>query len=251
MPPKILIEICAGSIESAIAAAKGGADRIELCCALAEGGLTPSHAMIEYVTANLTIRTFVLIRPRAGDFSYSRAEFEVMKSDIFSAKARGAGGIVTGMLNTDGSIDTCRMKEIVEMANPMQVTFNRAFDLAKDPYEALEVIIALGCNRILTSGMARTAFEGAELISGLVKQAGTRIVIMPGSGVNASNLRELHSATGAREFHLSATSATKSKMAFRKQGVNMGNESSDEYNFLQTDKELVSEICSLASGLTI
>jgi len=249
MSPKIMIEVCAGSIESAIAASKGGAHRIELCSALSEGGLTPSQAMIEYVTTNLKIKTFVLIRPRSGDFSYSRAEFDVMKSDIFSAKTRGADGIVTGMLNTDGSIDTCRMKEVVEMAHPMQVTFHRAFDLAKDPYEALEVIIALGCSRILTSGMARTAPEGVELISGLVKQAGSRIVIMPGSGINASNIIELHSKTGANEFHLSATSTTRSRMVYRKTGVKMGHGTGDEYDYLQTDKNLVSEVCALASRL--
>lgn len=249
MSSKIIIEVCAGSVESAIAASKGGANRIELCCALPEGGLTPSQAMIEYVIANLNFKTFVLIRPRSGDFSYSRAEFEVMKSDIFAAKAKGAHGIVTGMLNTDGSIDTCRMKEVVEMANPMKVTFHRAFDLAKDPYEALEIIIALGCDRILTSGMAGTALQGVELISGLVKQAGSRIVIMPGSGINASNLEEIYLKTGAHEFHLSATSATQSRMVFRKQGVKMGNGTADEYNFQQTDKNLVSEVCTLAARL--
>jgi len=249
MSSKVIIEVCAGSVESAIAASKGGANRIELCCALSEGGLTPSQAMIEYATTNLKIKTFVLIRPRSGDFSYSRAEFEVIKSDIFSAKAKGAHGIVTGMLNTDGSIDTCRMKEVIEMAHPMQVTFHRAFDLAKDPYDALEVIIALGCSRILTSGMAPTAIEGVELISGLVKQAGSRILIMPGSGINASNLEELRSKTGALEFHLSASSTTQSRMVYRRQGIKMGSGTGDEYNFTQTDKNLVSELCALAARL--
>lgn len=249
MTDKTVIEICAGSVESAIAAAHGGAQRIELCSALSEGGLTPSQAMIEYVKSNLKILTFVLIRPRSGDFSYSRAEFEVMKSDIFSAKVKGADGIVTGMLNTDGTIDTCRMKEIVEMAHPMPVTFHRAFDLTRDPYEALEEIIGLGCHRILTSGQASGAIEGVELISELVNKAGSRIIIMPGGGINTSNLRELFAKTGAAEFHLSAVSPVNSRMTYRKQAVNMGKGISDEYTFSQTNKTLVSEICKIASGL--
>jgi copper homeostasis protein len=251
MSSKVLIEICAGSVESAIAASKGGANRIELCSALSEGGLTPSQAMTEYVKSNLKIETFVLIRPRAGDFSYSRAEFEVMKSDIFSVKVKGAEGIVTGMINTDGTVDTCRMKEVIEMAKPMQVTFHRAFDLTRNPFEALETIIELGCQRILTSGQASSAPAGAALIAELVQQAGSRIIIMPGGGINASNLAALYAATKAREFHLSATSQVKSRMVFKKHGISMGKSTSDEYDIQQTDKDLVMEVCNVASGLDL
>ncbi len=251
MPNKVLIEICAGSVESAIAASKGGADRIELCCSLPEGGLTPSQAVIEYVKNNLKIETYVLIRSRAGDFSYSRAEFEIMKSDIFSAKARGADGIVTGMLNTDGTVDTCRMKELIEMARPMQVTFHRAFDMTRDPFEALETIIGLGCQRILTSGHAALAMQGSALISELVKSAGSRIIIMPGSGINDSNLEELHAIAGASEYHLSASAPVKSRMFFRKPAITMGNDLTDEYLITQTDPDKVLTICNIASGLEL
>lgn len=250
MTDKLVIEICAGSVESAIAAARGGAARIELCSALSEGGLTPSQGIIEYVKRNLNIETFVLIRPRSGDFNYSRSEFETMKTDIFSAKVAGADGIVSGMLNTDGTVDTCRMKEIVEMASPMQVTFHRAFDLTRDPFEALEEIIVLGCQRILTSGQAFNALEGAALISLLTEKAGNRIIIMPGGGINATNLPELFTKTHAMEFHLSASVPVNSRMFYRKDKVSMGNMSSNEYSQVQTDPNLVSEICRIASGLT-
>lgn len=249
MSDKVLIEICAGSVESAIAAEKGGAHRIELCSALSEGGLTPSQGMIEYAKTNLKIRTQVLIRPRAGDFNYSRAEHDIMKSDIFSAKARGADGIVVGMMNTDGTVDTCRMKELMEMAFPMQVTFHRAFDMSRDPFEAMEAIIGLGCHRILTSGQAPSAMAGASLIAELVRKAGSRIVIMPGGGINASNLAELFAITHASEFHLSATTSVKSRMNFVKHEINMGSKSTDEFSVFQTDKNLVSGICTIASGL--
>jgi copper homeostasis protein len=249
MSEKVLIEICAGSVESAIAAEKGGARRIELCAALPEGGLTPSQAMIEYATSKLKIKTNVLIRPRSGDFNYSRAEYDIIKSDIFSAKVKGADGIVIGMINTDGTVDTCRMREIAEMAFPMQVTFHRAFDMTRDPFEALETIIGLGCHRILTSGQASSALAGATLIAELVKKAGPRIIIMPGGGINASNLAELFAITAASEYHLSATSSVKSRMHFVKQGINMGSKQIDEFTLIQTDKNLVNEICTIAEGL--
>ncbi|MBL7903968.1 MAG: copper homeostasis protein CutC [Bacteroidales bacterium] len=249
MSASVNIEICAGSVESAIAARQGGAHRIELCTALSVGGLTPSQGMIEYVKNILKTETFVLIRPRHGDFNYSRAEFEIMKSDIFAAKVKGADGIVVGMINTDGTVDTCRMKEIVEMAGSMQVTFHRAFDMTRDPYEALETIIGLGCHRILTSGQAASAMDGATVIARLVAQAGKRIVIMPGGGINAQNLSTLHQLTGATEFHTSASSPVYSRMRFRKEGVAMGIADSDEYSLLQTDKEKVAEICNIARTL--
>ncbi len=248
MSLNVVIEICAGSVESAIAAKKGGAHRIELC-ALSEGGLTPSQAMIEYVKRNLKIEAYVLIRPRTGDFSYSRAEFEVMKSDIFSAKAKGADGIVTGMLNTDGTIDTCRMKEIMDLARPLPVTFHRAFDLTRDPDKALEEIIKLGCKRILTSGQARDALIGADLIARLVKIAEKRISFMPGGGINAGNLRQIFDITGAMEYHLSATTQVASRMIFKKEGISMGNATVNEYEMIQTDQKMVAEICQIASIL--
>jgi len=138
MSRQIVIEVCVDNVESAIAAKKGGADRVELCSALSVGGLTPSKGLIEYVISHVNIPVFVLIRPRLGDFLYSKAEFDVIKSDIFSAKVAGASGIVIGMLNSDGSVDTCRMKEVIEMCDPLPVTFHRAFDMSKDLFDSME-----------------------------------------------------------------------------------------------------------------
>jgi len=247
----IKIEICAGSIESAIAANKGGADRIELCSALSEGGITPSAGIIEYVCDNLNIPVFILIRPRTGDFHYSRADYEAMKKDILFAKRNGAKGIVTGMLNTDGTIDTCRMKDLIEMASPMQVTFHRAFDMTRNPVEALEEIINLGCHRILTSGQANNVIEGADLLAELVKIVGQRIIIMPGSGINLSNFSNLAEKTKATEFHLSATRSFKSRMSFMKTGVSMAGKNSNEFEIIQTDAETVESICNLAKLIRI
>lgn len=249
MSSKIVIEICAGSIESAIAASKGGAGRIELCSALSEGGLTPSTGTLFCVKNQLQITSFILIRPRSGDFNYSRAEFEVMKTDIVNAKNNGADGFVTGMLNTDGTVDSCRMAELVGLARPLPVTFHRAFDMTRDPFEALEEIIRLGCARILTSGQASNAREGAALIAELIRIAQSRICIMPGGGVNASNLQELVQHTGAREFHLSASALQKSRMHYRRECVSMGNPLNDEFSVIQTDPKTVMEICRLADDL--
>lgn len=251
MSNNIKIEICAGSIESAIAANKGGADRIELCSALSEGGITPSAGIIEYVCDNLSIPVFILIRPRTGDFNYSRADYEAMKKDILFAKRNGAKGIVTGMLNTDGTIDTCRMKDLIEMASPMQVTFHRAFDMTRNPVEALEEIINLGCHRILTSGQANNAIEGADLLAELVKIAGQRIIIMPGSGINLSNFSNLAEKSKATEFHLSATRSFKSRMSFLKTGVSMAGKNSNEFEIIQTDAETVESICNLAKQISL
>lgn len=246
---KIKIEICTGSVESVLAAKKGGADRIELCSALDLGGLTPSQSLMEYAITKAGIETFVLIRPRNGDFHYTRAEYEIMKSDIFTARAAGAAGIVTGMLNTDGTVDTCRMKDLIEMARPMKITFHRAFDLSNDPFKALEDVIDLGCERILTSGQAQNAPAGSHLISELVQLAGSRIIIMPGSGINAFNLKQLHQQTKALEYHLSASRLKPGRMHFRNNTVNMGFPGEDEYSIRETDPDLVAKICRIAGSL--
>jgi copper homeostasis protein len=241
-----LLEVCAGSIISAINAQKGGASRIELCDNLAEGGTTPSPGAIILAKKHLHIPVFVLIRPRSGDFLYSDIEFEQMKEEIFFCKERRAEGVVLGILKADGTVDLDRMAELVEMARPMQVTFHRAFDLTRDPFRAMEDIINLGIERILTSGQAAIAIEGAGLISELINKARNRIIIMPGGGITEHNVAELVKKTGAREVHASLRSPVKSIMEFKSDSASMGKQERDEYEWLETD---VSRVRSFKNSL--
>lgn len=208
------LEICAFNLPSALIAQQAGADRVELCAGPEEGGTTPSPGVIRAARAHLRIALYPIIRPRGGDFLYSDEEFRVMLQDIDYCKHAGCNGVVIGMLHADGSVDTARCARLVESAYPLGVTFHRAFDWASNPFEAMETIIRLGCERILTSGGRPTAEEGAELIDQLVRAAGERIVIMPGSGVRASNIVRLAEQTGASEFHTSARVLKASGMAY-------------------------------------
>jgi len=217
------LEICANSLASAIAAQNGGAQRIELCENLNVGGTTPSYGTIKKVCEEIQIRVYVLIRPRAGDFFYSPAEFEVMKEDILNCKALGCDGVVIGLLDQSGNVDRERTKELVDLASPMGVTFHRAFDSCNDGLKALEDIIYCGCERILTSGMKNTAIQGLVFLKELVEKAANRIVIMPGSGVNEDNILELITATKAQEYHTSAKAPIKSMMKYHNPSIqNMG-----------------------------
>jgi copper homeostasis protein len=198
------LEICAFNLSSALIAQQAGADRVELCAGPEEGGTTPSPGVIRMAREHLRIPLYPIIRPRGGDFLYSDEEFRVMVRDIGYCKQAGCDGVVIGLLRPDGSVDTARCARLVEMAYPLGVTFHRAFDWAANPFEAMETIIELGCERILTSGQRPTADEGAGLIDQLVRAADERIVIMPGSGVRASNIVTLAEKTGASEFHTSA-----------------------------------------------
>jgi copper homeostasis protein len=199
----VLVEVCVDTLASAIAAQSGGASRIELCSALSEGGLTPSSGTISQALKLLSLRIFVMIRPRAGNFVYSANDFDIMLKDIVIARESGANGIVSGILNPDDTVDVDHTRLLVEAASPLPVTFHRAFDLTPDPYKALEEIITCGCKRILTSGQQATAIEGQELISKLIRQAGDRVIIMPGSGLNEQNVDALIRTIGAKEIHLS------------------------------------------------
>ncbi|HKL58980.1 MAG TPA: copper homeostasis protein CutC, partial [Sphaerochaeta sp.] len=173
------IEICLESIESVIAAAEGGADRVEFCADLFEGGTTPSLGAFKVARENSTITMSVMIRPRGGDFCYSDLEFAAMKEDIRLFKEAGADCVVFGILSPDGEIDVQRNKELIELARPMQVTFHRAFDMTPNAEKSLETLIELGVDRLLTSGLEATVIEGIEVLAALVKQAGDRIIIMP------------------------------------------------------------------------
>jgi copper homeostasis protein len=209
-----LIEIATSDFLTTKSAVEGGADRIELCANLAEGGTTPSYAHIKKCRETFDIALFPIIRPRGGDFLYTKDEFEIMKNDIKLCKELGCEGIVIGLLNMDGTIDMTRTAELIELAYPLEVTFHRAFDRCKDPFAALEELIEIGCQRILTSGQKPTVSEGVDLIAELSKKADDRIIILPGSGVRKDNIKMLAEKTGCIEFHSSLRGKAKSPMQF-------------------------------------
>ncbi|TND09835.1 MAG: copper homeostasis protein [Bacteroidetes bacterium] len=234
-----VIEICAGSIVSAVAAQEGGADRIELCASLDAGGITPSPGQIIITKQKLSIPVFVLIRPREGDFFYSAAEYETMHSDILFCKKQGVDGFVFGLLDAEGNIDAQRNRQLVELAAPLPCTFHRAFDVCRDPFTALEEIISCGFTRILTSGQAATAAAGARLLAELVRKSAGRISIMPGGGISEKNIAALVQQTRATEFHASLKTAVTSKMKFRHEKVSMGGNEKSEYAWMETDPDRV------------
>jgi copper homeostasis protein len=211
---KYIIEIATSDFLTTKSAVEGGADRIELCANLAEGGTTPSYAHIKKCREAFDVLLFPIIRPRGGDFLYTKDEFEIMVNDVKLCRQLGCDGVVIGLLNMDGSIDTTRTAELIELAYPMGVTFHRAFDRCKDPFEALEQLIEIGCERILTSGQMPSVVDGVDLITELNKKADERIVIMPGSGVRKENIKMLAEKTGCIEFHSSLRGKTKSPMQF-------------------------------------
>jgi len=209
-----VLEVIAFTHESVRIAQRSGAHRIELCDNPGEGGTTPGYGLIKKVREDVSIQVYPIVRPRGGDFLYSPAEYEIMKRDIEMARQLLCDGVVIGMLTTEGEVDKERMKWLVELAYPMGVTFHRAFDRVKDPYQSLEDIIELGCERILTSGRKPTALEGAFLLKQLAEQANDRIIIMPGSGLRSDNILEIAKQTGATEFHSSARAEKPSAMQY-------------------------------------
>ena len=238
----LLIEVCVDSVESAVAAQQGGADRVELCANLLEGGTTPSGGMIEVCRAHLHIGLHVIIRPRGGDFCYSSTEFDVMRRDILRAKALGVDGLVFGILLPDGQIDIERTRELVALSRPLSITFHRAFDMTTDPHQALEELIGLGIERVLTSGQEASALEGLDLIAELVQRAGDRIVVMPGGGVGR-HMRKIVERGGVREVHVTGTTSVESRMRFRRSRVNMGAPlRAPEFSWRVTDAEAIREM---------
>lgn len=236
-------ENCANSVESCLEAQRAGIDRVELCAGIPEGGTTPSYGDILVARKLLTTtKLHVIIRPRGGDFLYSDLEKEIMLEDVRMARRLGVDGVVFGALTAEGDVDMKFMRQLMKEAEGMSVTFHRAFDVCRDPFLALEQIIELGCHRILTSGQMPKAEEGVELLHELVERASKRIIIMPGCGVNASNIAHIAEATGAREFHFSGRSKRESGMLFRKSRVSMGGAVViDEYSRDVTDVEIVRE----------
>ena len=235
----IKIEVCAFSLESCLAAEKGGANRIELCGSMYEGGTTPSAGLIQIAKQRISIEIHAMIRPRGGDFCYSDDEISVMQADIRTAKELGCEGVVLGILQPNGSVNITQTKALVTLAKPMQVTFHRAIDMTPNYLKALEDIIETGCDRILTSGQKNMAMEGIENIKNLVERANGRIEIMAGSGVNEDNAQTfIH--TGVNALHLTGKSIRDSEMVYRKEGIAMGGLSEvPEYEIVYSDFEKI------------
>ena len=238
---KYILECCVDSVESAIHAAKGGASRLELCANLIIGGTTPDVALVKEIRKYSDIRIHALIRPRFGDFCYTEHEMEIMKSQICALKEAGVEGVVIGVLDVDGNLDISKMKELMQEARGLSVTLHRAFDMCKDPFQALEEAISLGVHTILTSGQKASAWEGRELLCQLIKQADGRIDIMAGAGISASVIEKLIPVTTGTSYHMSGKITLDSKMKYRKADVSMGLPSLSEYEIWQTSEEAVRE----------
>ncbi len=233
------LEVCVDSVESAIAAQRGGAQRVELCSDLLEGGITPGAGLIASVRRKITIGVFVMIRPRGGDFCYTDLEFEVMREEIAHARPLGADGIVLGLLDEQGRVDVHRTRQLVELARPLPVTFHRAIDMTPDLHAALEDVLATGACRVLTSGGAPNVKRGMAEIARLVGAANGRIAIMPGGGITPGSIATIAEQTGATEFHASARTAFPSPVRFRKEGMAMGDLRNREYRRFAVREESV------------
>lgn len=242
---KPIIEICLENVQSVLAAQEGGADRVELCSDLFEGGLTPTLGTFRTARKLADkIKINVMIRPRGGDFCYSDSEYQVMKEDLHIFKEEGADGLVFGILKPEGEIDEERCACLLEMAGSLPVTFHRAFDMTPDGPKSLETLIRLGFSRVLTSGLEPTVPEGADLLKELVRQAGDRIIVMPGCGLNERNYERLRNYIGAKEYHLALPYEYSSKMQYHPDDIYMGGIlRQSEFSLIATSTERVKTIC--------
>lgn len=239
----MICEICVDSVAGVTAAKEAGAARVELCASLIEGGITPSRGMIRAARRIDGIKLHVIIRARGGDFLFSDDEFAVMAADVETAKAEGADGVVIGQLMADGLIDEARTKVLMTLARPMAVTFHRAFDMTPDPFSALETLIGLGVDRVLTSGQEASVLEGLPLITELVRRAGDRIIVMPGGGITARNVERIVSAARPKEIHFAALELETGSMRFRREHVFMGGElRPPEYDRLTTSQAVIRSV---------
>lgn len=245
---KPILEICAADIDSVQAAAAGGADRIELCCALSEGGLTPSMGMIDEALKVPGIKVNVLIRPRSGDFVYTEPEKQAMLRDIEMCRKIGVNGVVFGALTPEGHVDKEACRRVMKVSEGLRHTFHRAFDMCRDPYQATREIINLGFDRILTSGQSPSALSGAELI-GKLNKAFPEITFIAAGGINPDNVKEIIELTGVGEVHASAKSSIKSSMTYRNDDVCMGAQGVDEYSRTSTSEETVRKIAAAIHGI--
>ncbi len=249
MMSKFILEVCVDSVESAVAAAKGGADRLELCANLIIGGTSPSPYLFQEIRKHTDIPIHVLLRPRFGDFCYTDAEFSILKEEVSHFRNLGAEGAVIGILTPEGSLDTKRLGELAKLGEGMSLTLHRAFDVCNDPFLAMEQAIALGFSTILTSGQKNSALEGAELLKELEEKSQGRILIQAGSGVNAQVIQKLYPITKARAYHMSGKVTLDSAMSYRKEGVSMGIGSVSEYEIWRTDEEAIRKAREVLEGL--
>jgi len=246
----MILEICVDSVESAIAAERGGGHRVELCSDLLEGGVTPGAGLIASVRRQVAIPIFVIVRPRGGDFFYTDLEFEVMREEIGQAKRLGADGIVLGVLDETGRVDVPRTSALVKLARPLPVTFHRAIDMTPDLSAALLDVLETGANRILTSGGEPNVTRGMHQIARMVGAAKGRIAIMAGGGISADTIVPVAEATGVTEFHSSARTTLCSPMLFRKEGMAMGDAGDREYQRFQVREESVRALASALEQLS-
>ena len=245
----MICEICVDSVAGVRAAKVAGADRVELCAALLEGGITPSRGMIRQARGIDGIGLNVMIRPRGGDFLFDDDEMATMLSDVEIAKAEGADGVVIGLLTPDGEVDVARARELISLARPLSVTFHRAFDMTRDPFQAIESLIGLGIDRVLTSGQEATVLEGLPLLAEVINRAGNRIIVMPGGGITSRNVERIVATLEPREIHFACLDPATSGMQFRRSHVFMGGElRPPEYDRLVTSPASIRAVMTRASG---
>lgn len=247
MGEPVILEICADSVESAVAAQCGGARRVELCSSFLEGGVTPSAGLISTVRRKLDIDLYVMIRPRGGDFCYTDEEFETMKKDVVMVKQLGANGIVFGILQEDGDVEIAKTRCLIDMARPLNATFHRAFDMSRELSKSLEDVIKTGASRVLTSGGEQKAEDGIRTIAKLVKSADQRISLMVGGGITRSNVRRIIEATGVREIHAGMRVNVGSPMRHRNEGISMGPVKGREYQRALVREEEVRRLVESAN----
>lgn len=250
MSEPVILEICADSVESAVAAERGGAHRIELCSNLFEGGVTPSAGLISTVRRKIAIPVYVMIRPRGGDFCYSVEEFETMEQDVLTAKELGVDGIVFGILDQDGGIDIDRSRRLITLARPLHATFHRAFDMARELTKSLADVIEAGADRVLTSGGEQNVQDGISAIARLVSAAERQIVVMAGGGVTESNVHKVIASTGVREIHASVRVHAPSPMRYRNEKIAMGVARGREYQRVLLLDEKVTRLLEAANNGT-
>jgi copper homeostasis protein len=248
-PGKILLEICVDSVESAAASERGGADRVELCAGLPEGGTTPSAGMIAAVRKKIAIGLQVMIRPRGGDFCYSADEFGIMQRDILIAKQLGANCVVFGILDTDGKVDKERIRQLVNMARPLKVTCHRAFDMARDQEQALEDLMEIGVDRVLTSGGKKSAVDAMPTLKQLVQQSNGRIAVMACGELSIANVKAVIAYSNVTEVHAGLGTAVTSAMKFRNQKIEMGTLTNSEYQHMVVTASSVRELRAAIDSL--